>query len=417
MTREPLPAPEPAEDEAGSTESAAEVVVRLGKALHVSGSPAHRIEEGMELAARRLGLDGHFFSTPTALFASFRHRSHRSTVLERVDPAEIHLRRLDVLDELLEGIATGRLGVAEVSRRLDPLFEEPVPYRGLPTVLAFGLVSAAAALFFRGGWPEIVAAGGVGLLIGGLSQLAPRLPALNRLFEPVAAFVAAFVAYVAAGVWGWADPSVVVLSGLIVLIPGLTLTVAFTELATRHLVSGSARLAGAVVLFFTLAFGVGLGSLLARMAAGVVPETVPDPLGGSWKWLAVAVAATGFVVLFRARARDAAWILLAGALAIQAVDLGSAALGPQLGAFVGALTVGVAGNLFARLLHRPAALLQVPGLILLVPGSLGFRSLTQLMSQDVLSGLETAFDTTLVGIALATGLLLANVVIPPRRVL
>lgn len=403
--------------EQGTFEASTETVVRLGKALHVSGSPAHRIEEGMELASRRLGLDGQFFSTPTALFASFRHGEERRTVLERVDPSEIHLRRIDVLDQLLAGIADGRLGPEEVSRRLEPLFHEPLPYRGLPTVLAFGLVSAAAAYFFRGGWAEIGAAGSFGVLIGALSQLAPRLPALNRLFEPVAAFVAAFLAYALAGVTGWADPSVVILSALIVLVPGLTLTVALTELATRHLVSGSARLSGAVVLLFTLAFGVGLGGLLARRLVGPIAETVPVPPDALWNWAAVAVASTGFVVLFRARVRDAGWILLAGVLAVQAVDLGTSSLGPQLGAFVGALAVGTAGNLFARLWRRPAVLLQVPGLILLVPGSLGFRSLTQLMREDVLSGLETAFDTTLVGIALATGLLLANVVVPPRRVL
>ena len=403
--------------EAERLDEAAEVVVRLGKALHVSGSPAHRIEEGMDVAAHRLGLDGQFFSTPTALFASFRGPNGRRTVLERVDPAEVNLARLDLLDRLLEGVADGVLGPEEVSRRLEPLFAEPLPYRGLPTVLGFGLVSAATALFFRGGWPEIAAAAVLGLLIGALSQLAPRLPSLHRLFDPIAALVASFLTYTVAGMTGWMSPSVVVLSGLIVLVPGLTLTVAFTELATRHLVSGSARLAGAVVLLFTLAFGVGLGTLLAKGVTGSLTEPVPVPLADPWKWLAVAVAAAGFVVLFRARPRDAGWILVAGAVAIQAVDLGTSLLGPQLGAFGGSLLVGIVGNLVARFGHRPAALVQMPGLILLVPGSLGFRSLTELMREDIVSGLATAFDTTLTGIALATGLLLASVVVPPRRVL
>ena len=61
--------------------------------------------------------------------------------------------------------------------------------------------------------------------------------------------------------------------------------------------------------------------------------------------------------------------------------------------------------------------MQVPGLILLVPGSLGIRSLSALLERDVLSGVQTAFATTLVAIALATGILLANVLIPPRRLL
>ena len=44
-------------------------------------------------------------------------------------------------------------------------------------------------------------------------------------------------------------------AGLIVLVPGLPLTTALTELATRHLAAGPARLSGALVLFLSIGFG------------------------------------------------------------------------------------------------------------------------------------------------------------------
>jgi uncharacterized membrane protein YjjB (DUF3815 family) len=285
------------------------------------------------------------------------------------------------------------------------------------TTLCFALTSGAVAQFLGGGWPEVAGASALGLLIGGLASLAPRAPAVARLFEPLAALLASFAATLAAAAWPPLSVLLVTLAGLIVLVPGLTLTVAISELASRQLVSGSARLAGAVALFFGIALGVAVGGRLGNALVMPPAAVDPTPLGGLWRWAALLAAAAALTVLLRARPRDAGWVLLAAVLAVEGVDLGALLLGPQLGGFVGALLVGLGGNLYARVLHRPAAVLQVPGLILLVPGSLGFRSLAALLEEDVLSGVQTAFSTSLSAIALATGILLANVVLPPRRVL
>jgi uncharacterized membrane protein YjjB (DUF3815 family) len=97
--------------------------------------------------------------------------------------------------------------------------------------------------------------------------------------------------------------------------------------------------------------------------------------------------------------------------------LGARLLGPELGAFAGALLLGLASNAFARALDRPAAVPLVPGLILLVPGSIGLRSVFSLLENDIVSGVEAAFKMVLVSTALVAGLLFANIALPPRRAL
>ncbi|MCB1056939.1 MAG: threonine/serine exporter family protein, partial [Acidobacteria bacterium] len=130
---------------------------------------------------------------------------------------------------------------------------------------------------------------------------------------------------------------------------------------------------------------------------------------------ALLVAAWSFTVLFRARPRDFGWIFVAGAIALLGARVGAHWLGPELGALVGAVLLGTGSNLYARRLDRPSATTQLPGLMLLVPGSLGFRGMAALLERDTLTGLQTAFSMTVVAIALVTGLLIANVVLPPRR--
>jgi uncharacterized membrane protein YjjB (DUF3815 family) len=115
--------------------------------------------------------------------------------------------------------------------------------------------------------------------------------------------------------------------------------------------------------------------------------------------------------------RDFLWIMLSCWLSFTGARMGAAWLGPELGVCVGAMLIGAGSNLYARISRQPAAITLVPGMMLLVPGSIGFGSLARFIEKDVVSAVETAFSMILVAVALVTGLLIANVIMPPRKVL
>jgi len=329
----------------------------------------------------------------------------------------VDLGRLSELDRVLAGVAAQTVDPAEGSRRVDAILAHPPRYGAVSLTLAFMVASGGAARFFGGGWREVAAALLIGLLTGLLAAWTARPGWTGRIFEPLAATVAAFVAVGAAALTHPVSPYVATLGGLIVLLPGLTLTVAINELATRHLVSGSVRLIGACALFLMIGFGVALGTRAAGFLFGLQGTVDPAPLPGWTEWLALVTAPFAFTVLFQAEARDAGWIFLAGMVAYLGARFGARLLGPELGVFLGSFLVGTASNLFARLKDRPASVMLVPGIMFLVPGAIGFRSLSSLIARDVVSGVETAFLVTLVAAALVTGLLLANVAASPRRAL
>ncbi len=170
-------------------------------------------------------------------------------------------------------------------------------------------------------------------------------------------------------------------------------------------------------MFMTIGVGFAVGSRLGEALVGK-PAAVTLTTQPLWtEILAVAVTAGALLVLFRAQVKDYGWFVVASAVALVGSRGGASLLGPELGALIGAVLIGVGSNLAARWRDRPALVTQMPGLMLLVPGSLGFRSVTALVEQDTLSGLQTAFTVVLVAISLVTGLLVANVLVPPRRVL
>ena len=60
---------------------------------------------------------------------------------------------------------------------------------------------------------------------------------------------------------------------------------------------------------------------------------------------------------------------------------------------------------------------QTPGLLILVPGSIGYRSLTALLNGETIRGVELGFSMVIVGVALVGGLLMANLLVSPKRIL
>lgn len=366
--------------------------------------------------ANRLGVSAQIFSSPTMLMAAIGTPARQQTFMLRVEPGDVDLGKLARVDRVAVEVIAGELSPGEGSHRIAAVVGGRPRYGGLAQVPAWSLASACVAIFLGGQIVDAGAAAVIGLAVGILSALLGRREAQARLFELCAAFVAAFGARAAAATLdAGISAQITLLAGLIVLLPGLTLTTAMTELATRNLVSGTARLTAAVIVFLELAFGVAIGDRLATAWLGAGPATITLPLPG---WIlppALLFSALGLVVLFRAERRQIPWIVASCFIAFYGARLGSSLLTATLGASVGAFAAAVFSNLYARSGRGPALVPMVPGLLLLVPGSLGFRSLSSMLQTDVVRGIDTAFSMILVAVSIVAGLLFANVALPPRR--
>ena len=95
--------------------------------------------------------------------------------------------------------------------------------------------------------------------------------------------------------------------------------------------------------------------------------------------------------------------------------LGAATLGPELGVFAGAFVAALASNMMSRWRGVPALVTLSPAMMLLVPGSIGFRSLALLLDREVVNGIQAAFRMILMFAALVAGLQVAGVAVPAPR--
>lgn len=289
----------------------------------------------------------------------------------------------------------------------------PPRYSGVSLVLATAVSSATAAVFLHASATTLALAGALGFVVGCLAQISRLNPAYSRIHDIISSFVVAATATALARLLP-VPVAILTLAGVISLLPGLSLTVALTELATKHLASGTARFAGVVVTFLQIGLGTALGWKVADLLPKMVKASnvaLPD-----WApWVGLPLAAAAFTVSFKARPRDFPAILLVSALGFAAAQQGQQMLGAELGASIGGLVVGLTSNLQARIRKVPTAITQVPGLLLLVPGSIGFRSFGAMLESDVDTGIGAAFSMMVIAASLVAGILAAGVLLPPRK--
>lgn len=393
------------------------LITGIGQELHKHGAAAHSLESALKKICDTLDIQGQFFATPTVLMASYQAGVRERQTISRVKPGNVDLDKMKQLDLLGDQIIDKEIDIDTAFERLEKIKNASNLYPAFLEILAFSMVSAAASVFFGAGPNEILIAAFLGLIVGIISDFCSKEDYSHQIFEFLAAFVVSIISCLLFDYFQDFSIQIVTLASLIVLVPGLTLTIAMTELATENLAAGTARLMHAILVFFKLGFGVAMGTNLIRMFSEHIniQEVKVAGLDQNYIWLALIVAAASFTILFKASRENFLWVLLASVVGYFSTSLASQYIGPDLGAFVGGFSVGITANLYALYTKHPALTITMPGLILLVPGSIGFKGLSFLVEKNTLAGIDTTFEMFLVAIALVSGLLLANILVIPKR--
>ncbi len=395
-------------------------VVELARRLHEYGTAAPRLEDVVNQIAARVSLGCNVLSTPTSIVMSFSEIAADDDVAEvtqvvRLPPGEVNLKALCRTEEIASRVISGEVGLAEGRRLLREVGAMRQSWRSkLATVASYGIAAAMVAVILRGGWNEVAASSLIGLLIGVVTLASSRWHALVPASEAISAFLATMIATgVAVSGMPLAVRSVVIAS-IIVLMPGMTLTTAARELSTQHLISGTARTMGAVSTLLKLTFGAMVAIHACDLLGWHAPQTAPQPLSAWIEWCAVVIGSLSFAALFRSPLRYVPVVVFAVVLGYACTQL-FGPISPAFGTFAGSVAVGAASNLFARITDRPGALIREPGIILLVPGSVGFRTLSLVFENEGQLGLHTAITLVTLLVSIVAGLLFGDLLIPPRR--
>ena len=396
-------------------------IVKLGKMLHNYGAPAFRWEAHLSEVAAYLSVHAGFLSTPTSLTFVIWSDKHEDEYnhAARVEPGDIDLGSLSRTDELVNKLLSGEYSLDEANEKLDEIDKLPDFYHPLLTCGAFGSSTGAFAIVMGASLIDAYASGAIGLIMYMLYAWAMRSKRVSHMLEVAVALVAGVCA---CAISSFIDPAInirlVVLSSIIIFIPGLALTIGLAELSSRHLVSGTARVMDALMQLFKLYFGAFLGIALGFTLFSEVAMTTTEALPKWAIFVAVLILCSALVVIFKIRIKHAPWAIACGFIGYFGTYWASKYLEFGLGTFVGAFAVGVFANLFTRVANAPASIVLMQGLIVLVPGSKTYIGLNSFVSgQDFVSTDHIGQETFVIFMSLVAGLILANVIMPTKKAL
>ena len=216
----------------------------LAQALHVSGMPAHDLERHLNALGERLGVRDACFAVLTMLTLNITTDDGAQRVeMLRLRFYDYNMARLIALEKLIRSLN----GVASVDRctaQLKAIMSAPPLWTGWSFVAMGFLLSGSVAILLGGGWVEMFCGGLVGMLfVGGYLALA-RVPRLGPATPVILSAGAALCAHALGIIFPQQTPFVTAVAGVVLILPGFTLTIAMSELATQNLLSGTGRLAG-----------------------------------------------------------------------------------------------------------------------------------------------------------------------------
>jgi uncharacterized membrane protein YjjB (DUF3815 family) len=131
----------------------------------------------------------------------------------------------------------------------------------------------------------------------------------------------------------------------------------------------------------------------------------------------VLVAAACFAVVFRTPRRYFVATILVGFCSGTGLSLCPPAWHPGFSAFVTALAVACLSHVLARATRAPAQCFLIPGVMFLVPGTVIYRSFAAALDKRMDAATDLALQALTIALGVSFGLLLANLVVPPRKTL
>lgn len=359
-------------------------IIELGKALHVCGVQSYKSQHYLTEIAEIKEIKGSFMDTPTWINYTFYGEDENTyNYVECVPPGELNLGALSKVVEITNKVINNTFSFEEAYYELKKMNYHDFSYGKTAELLAFMLSAGAFSIIVNPNWISALTATFAGGIIFFITLLAPKSSYVRSTLESLVAFISTLIIGVLSTYFPQINISLTVLSSIIIFIPGLSITTALEEITSRNLVSGTAKLADALISLFKQFFGVILGLAILPFIITVNPHEIVYDIPTTFNYVAIGTLSFSLVVLFKIRLKDIPFSVITGFVSFY-TTIFLQSLGILLSIFVGTIFTAIASKFFSQLTKTPRLVYLIPGIIMLVPGSKAFIGLSSLfIKQDL----------------------------------
>lgn len=415
-----------------------ELGLRIGESMLALGASAVDVTRAIRTVIRAFGLHGTQVDlTFTSITVSYdRGGDELPVTMMRIVRDRIpDYGRLQQVVELAQDVAKNPVAPEDAAARLDDAHDRldqvvtaPQTYQRWVITVALSAMAGAVAVLLGGSVAVTLVAAATTAAIDRVVWALGRR-GLPPFFLQVAG--AGVAALVAVGLYlavphlpiepSLLPPSLVVASGIVVLLAGLSLVGAAEDAISGFPVTAAARSFEVVVLTLGIVVGItGVLDLARRLGVPLVlfdPPTATTPL--VVRTVAAAVVALGWAVASYARPRAALVAAGIGGLSwtVLTVVQGLGA-GPAVASAMAALVVGLLSEWASPRLKVQPIVTSVCGIVPLLPGLAIYRGLFDIVSNSstgLLPGFSELFGAMMIGLGIAGGVTLGEFLGAPLR--
>ncbi len=387
-----------------------DLTAELGYQLAMSGAETFRVEESVTRIFKAYGADAEAFAIPNCLTVSMEAPNGTPvTRMRRIGHHGTDLDSVERFSNISRKICAEKPEPQEAMQWIQDAIQTPHKYPLSINLLGNILGATGFAFLFNGSIIDSLCAGFCGLLVGLMNRLMNRMR-VNIFFSTIAsAFTAALGAYLL-GILGISRcMDAVIISALMLLVPGLLFTNALRDIIYGDTNSGINRIVQVLLIGVAIALGTGAAwnILVPFGVAKVVSVPAVNPV-----WLeagASIIACLGFNILFNIHGHGGILCAIGGALAWTAYRLISQFSNDELmGYFVATIVAALYSEIMARVRKYPAISYLVVSVIPMLPGAGVYHTTRSIIGGDMAGFSDYGTQTIAIAGAIAVGILIIS---------
>lgn len=402
-------------------EEVLDLALMAGHILLEDGAEIYRVEETIDRICGYYGVNSEnafVLSNGIFLTAGSARESFFAKV-QHIPVSGTHLNKVAAVNQLSREIVEGKHTIQDAYRILEEIRTMPGKKRWMQT-LASGVGSAAFCIFFGGTFGDSLAAFAAGICLY-LYVLWLSVPHLSKIVGNIGGGALVTVVCCLLYLMGVGENLNFMMIGTIMpLVPGVAFTNSIRDVADGDYISGSVRMLDALLVFFCIAIGVGIGFSLISLVPGsgtlqemgqLAEGSGSGAMGGiemfgqlAKEILSAVVGTVSFSVLFgvpREYYPYCGFIGGAGWLVYCLAELFLPGSGP---CFVATAVVILLSRTAAVVKRCPVTIFLIAGIFPLVPGAGVYWTVYHIVMEELFLAVSTGYSAMKEAIAIVMGI-------------
>ena len=402
---------------AGMMDARYRFIITLGKTAQSYGVSSVRLQAVLMRASEALGVKAGFEITPAVIHFVFqRPDKSQLTYFVSTGAVTFDMDKLTQVSSLVDRVAAGDLGLEEAEIALEKIGQRPPVFGAWSVGLGYVLSGAGFALLLSASWTDVFIAALLSAVVYGVVLMSARPGWPANTLEFASALVAGILASVLAWVLPGSDAFKTTLCGVVVLIPGLGLTMGLSDITANMIPSGLHRLISAILTTLKLFLGAMIGTGIVSWFLAVPPAMEVVDKADFWPWFAVAGLMIGLSMIFQVRRNDFVWTIAGGLIAYSGIVIGTQ-FGTWQGSLIGAMALGTFAYLYSWRSRRPSSIVMLTGIMILVPGAASYIGLYVGGTAGLAEGVGAEWQAFVNAMAIVAGLIVPYSILPRHATL